>query len=322
MMCLQDDPEGRLIFQGNVMEPEVTVVIPTYGRSKLLARAVDSVFRQTLQDFELIVVMDGEDRDSFSYLDSIGDERLRKYSLSEKSGASAARNAGAEKGSGKWIAFLDDDDEWMPEKLETQIGALRYQPFAIATCLSKVVTKHGTSIKPVRPFSGSEPIDEWLFNRRSWLKGSESMLQTSSLVVPRQLFSQLQFGKVRHEEWEFVIRAVKQHGCTLITIREPLVVYYHGNTHYPWQPSSDWVDSVQNLITPKAYSGFCLNVATQGLIASDRNRAFATLLRKAICSGQPTLRQLFAFALTWLVPHDVRMKLRARFGRLRMRVAD
>jgi len=63
------------------------------------------------------------------------------------------------------------------------------------------------------------PYDEWLFGRRSWFQGGESMLQTSSLMVPRAMFDRLRFGEARHEEWELAIRAVKQLGFPMVTVR-------------------------------------------------------------------------------------------------------
>ena len=100
----------------------VSVVIPTLDRPSLLLRAIDSVLRQTHQDIEVIVVVDRPNQDTVSAVQSVNDPRVRlvvnPYSLT----AGGARNAGADHATGEWIAFLDDDDEWLPNKLERQIA--------------------------------------------------------------------------------------------------------------------------------------------------------------------------------------------------------
>jgi len=100
--------------------PLVTVVIPTYNRSHVLERALQSVLVQTLKDFELIVVDDGS-TDYTGELLSGYENKLKVFSQ-ENRGVSAARNLGILHSQGELIAFLDSDDEWLPTKLERQIA--------------------------------------------------------------------------------------------------------------------------------------------------------------------------------------------------------
>ncbi len=98
---------------------KVSVIIPTYNRFEKLKRAVDSVLNQKFKDFELIVIDDGstdETRDYFEKFDGI------KYIYQENKGVSAARNTGIKVAKGEWITFLDSDDEWLPDKLQMQMG--------------------------------------------------------------------------------------------------------------------------------------------------------------------------------------------------------
>ncbi len=253
--------------------PLVSVVIATYRRPALMARAVACAIGQTMSDLEVIVVAARDDSDTISAVEMMKDPRVRCVVNPEKKGPGQARDTGVKASAAQWIAFLDDDDEWAPDKLEKQIASAPDSIATISMTLSSVVTPVGTFVRPADPYMGAEPIDEWLFDRRSWFKGGQSMLQTSSLLVPRALFEKIGFGEARHEEWELVIRAVKQLGFRLITVREPLVTYYAGNT-YPWKSSADWIETVRDVITPRAYAGFCLTVATQGLDTPDRNQAF------------------------------------------------
>jgi glycosyltransferase involved in cell wall biosynthesis len=99
--------------------PLVSVVIPTYNRSTFVTKAVDSVLHQIFTDYELIVVDDGSTDNTKDTLTKYGDKIT--YICQTNSGVSAARNAGITRARGKWLAFLDSDDEWKPDYLAEQI---------------------------------------------------------------------------------------------------------------------------------------------------------------------------------------------------------
>ena len=103
--------------------PKVSIIIPTYNRVDLLPRAINSVLNQTFQDFELIVVDDGSTDNTKQVVEEFQkkDKRI-KYIWQENSGAPAKpRNTGIKNSQGEYIALLDHDDEWLPEKLEKQL---------------------------------------------------------------------------------------------------------------------------------------------------------------------------------------------------------
>lgn len=102
-------------------EVTVSVVIPTYDRSQLVRRAIDSVLAQTFRDFELLVIDDGSTDDTVQAIRRYQDPRIRLIQLPENRGVSAARNRGLSEAAGEFVAFLDSDDEWTPEKLERQV---------------------------------------------------------------------------------------------------------------------------------------------------------------------------------------------------------
>ncbi|WP_010479312.1 glycosyltransferase family 2 protein [Thermococcus zilligii] len=101
--------------------PTVSVIIPTYNRAKLLKRAINSVLNQRFGDFELIVVDDASPDNTPEVVESIDDGRIRYIRLKKNSGGPVARNTGIKKARGKFIALLDDDDEWLPNRLELQV---------------------------------------------------------------------------------------------------------------------------------------------------------------------------------------------------------
>jgi len=112
----------------SVMTPKVSVVIPSYNRANKVPNAIDSVLGQSLTDSEVIVVDDGSsDNTNISLKERFGDKI--RYFVQPNQGASVARNRGIAEARGEWIAFLDSDDEWEPEKLEWQLKAVeRFSP--------------------------------------------------------------------------------------------------------------------------------------------------------------------------------------------------
>lgn len=110
-------------------EPRISVVIPTYNRAGCVGEAIDSVLAQTYTNFEVVVVDDGSTDATQEVLARYGD-RIRCI-RQENAGVSAARNRGIREARGEWVAFLDSDDEWLPEKLDRQMACLARHPDVI-----------------------------------------------------------------------------------------------------------------------------------------------------------------------------------------------
>jgi glycosyltransferase involved in cell wall biosynthesis len=104
--------------------PEVSVVIPTHNRRELLSLTLRSVLWQRDVDVEVIVVDDGSTDDTVAMVGSVNDPRVRVIHHERPQGVSAARNDGIAEATGRWVAFLDDDDLWAPDKLALQLRAL------------------------------------------------------------------------------------------------------------------------------------------------------------------------------------------------------
>ncbi|MBI4683838.1 MAG: glycosyltransferase family 2 protein [Nitrospirae bacterium] len=111
------------------MNELVSVIIPTYNRADFLPQTIQSILNQTYQDWELIVVDDGSKDITEDIVDGFkAKDRKIEYFYQVNKGAGAARNSGIRKSSGNYIAFLDSDDEWLPEKLERQVDFMRNNP--------------------------------------------------------------------------------------------------------------------------------------------------------------------------------------------------
>jgi glycosyltransferase involved in cell wall biosynthesis len=102
--------------------PKVSVIIPTYNRPGMLCEAIESVLSQTYKDYEIVVVDDGSTDNTKEVVKKYGD-KLR-YFYQNNQGPSAARNQGVDRSSGAYLAFLDDDDLWLPNFLETHVRTL------------------------------------------------------------------------------------------------------------------------------------------------------------------------------------------------------
>ena len=108
--------------------PKVSVIIPTCNRPAFLPTAIRSVLDQTFSEFELIVVDDASDEPIASLVQAFHDDRVRWMRHDRRRGAAAARNTGIRNSDGEFVAFLDDDDEWYPEKLRRQVAVLFRSP--------------------------------------------------------------------------------------------------------------------------------------------------------------------------------------------------
>ncbi len=108
--------------------PCVSVIVPCYNYGRLLAEAVASVLQQTLSDLELIIIDDGSTDDTASVIAGLNDARVRHRCLPANRGVSAARNAGLDMARGEYLAFLDADDRWLPEKLARQVALMDAEP--------------------------------------------------------------------------------------------------------------------------------------------------------------------------------------------------
>ena len=117
-----------------------TVVIPLYNKEKYIKRTIDSVIRQTFDNFEIVIIDDGSSDRSYEIVESIKDHRIRLI-RQENSGPSKARNRGIREAKGKLIAFLDADDEWLPEKLEKHYELHSEYPEIIWSCSAYKVVK-------------------------------------------------------------------------------------------------------------------------------------------------------------------------------------
>ena len=164
----------------------ISVVIPLYNKEKQIAHTLQSVFNQTFQNFEVVIVDDGSTDGSVAEVEKLSDSRIRLIHQ-KNAGVAAARNRGIEEAKGDLIAFLDADDEWKPEYLATQYHLSQKYPdcnvFACNYEFRNIEGKVTPTIIRKSPFTGEDGI---LSNYFEVASCSHPPLWTSSIVVKKQ----------------------------------------------------------------------------------------------------------------------------------------
>lgn len=161
------------------MVPLVSVIIPTYNRAALVAEAVASVEAQTCRDFEILVVDDGSTDATLKALAPLkGVTVLRRR---RRAGVAAARNLGAAAARGAWLAFLDSDDLWLPEKLARQMAYLEATPGLLLCQTDETWVRHGVQVK--------KPVSYRKVAGRIFLPSlKRCMVSPSAVVLARRVF--------------------------------------------------------------------------------------------------------------------------------------
>ncbi|MCW2247479.1 glycosyltransferase involved in cell wall biosynthesis [Azospirillum fermentarium] len=293
----------------------VSVVIPTRFRPDLVMRAVASALAQTHPAIEVIVVIDGPDPDTEAALSAIADPRLSVLVPAANGGAARARNRGVEAATGRWVAFLDDDDHWHPGKIAAQLAGVPADiPFPIMSCRCEVVTARGTFVWPRRLSGPGDGIGDYLFVRHGLFKG-ETFAPTSTLMAPRDLLLRHPFPVSRFDDWEWLITAGRIDGCALVTVPEVGCVHYAESnrvtlsTCHNFDHALEWAESMQPHLSPRAYAALLLQ-AMGGEAAARTAGARMRILLSALAHGHPSAVGMATFALHSLMPVSLRRRVR------------
>jgi glycosyltransferase involved in cell wall biosynthesis len=237
--------------------PTFSVVIPLYNRASVVAKTIRSVLDQDFEDFEIVVVDDGSRDRPETVIAAIGDPRIR-FVRQENAGGGAARNRGIDEARGRYIAFLDSDDLFLPGKLSTMAAALKdADPNTVLYSQMKV--DRGVDRYWVRPDRGireGEDVGEYLFC-------ANQFMQTSTLVLPTTLARAVRFDPTlkKGQDLDFSVR-LQVAGARFRMIERPLTVWLDateaGRTSYVrgYETSLDWLNRCGHLLTRRARHGY------------------------------------------------------------------
>ncbi len=202
--------------------PRVSVIIPTYNRAGLVPEAVASVLAQSYRDFELLVVDDGSRDETPQALAPFRGE-IKVLRHPRRRGVSAARNRGIAAARGEWLAFLDSDDLWRPEKLAAQMAWLKANPGFHLCQTGEIWIRHGVRVNP--PASHVK-AGGWIFFRAL----RRCLVSPSAVVLSRRLLEAhggFDEGLPAAEDYDLWLRLSWRYEVGLVP--EPLVVKRGGH---------------------------------------------------------------------------------------------
>lgn len=236
--------------------PLVSIVLPVYNGETTIAGTLRSIFAQTFSSFELLVIDDGSDDRTVDVVAGFqGDRRLRLIHQAN-AGQANARNRGIAEARGEWVAFIDADDWWLPQKLELQLAALEAEPEAAwAYCWTELVDDRGrpTGDRVTSPFFGQ--IAQPLLVTDFIASGSNPLVRRSALAEVGGFDPAL----VPSEDWDLWLRLADRYPVALVP--ELLVLYRQ-------RPTS----SSDNVWRQATVSQKIIQTYLQRLTAADRDR--------------------------------------------------
>ena len=196
----------------------VSIVIPTLGRQRLLKRALHSVIQQTYTHWEAVVAGNSTQGQVRDIVASFADPRIRYVDASSCKGPAAARNVGIKRARGELVAFLDDDDWWLPLKLELQVERFisSQEPLGIVFCGHVRVDETGRILRLVHPEESEKLL--WRLLHENYIPPSTAVVRRDALEAIG-LFDERLYGAEDRDLW---IRLAKEH--PIVALDESLVV--------------------------------------------------------------------------------------------------
>lgn len=223
----------------------VSVVIPTYKRSDYLKRAIDCVISQTYTNWELLVVDDNDDdskdrEETETFMKRYADDPKVKYLKHNKNkGGGAARNTGIINSTGRYVAFLDDDDEWLPTKLEEQVACFERANDNVAvvyTGTRKVDSTSGSTE------SGQVTLPEYRGYLSHHLLNGNCVGTTSTVMCKTQVLTEVSFDESlpAAQDWDLYLRLAEKYEFDYVA--KPLVIF---NAHKGERITKDFEGKVK-----------------------------------------------------------------------------
>lgn len=211
--------------------PKVSIIIPTYNSSKFIKRTIGSVLSQTFRDWELIIVDDcSKDSTELAVREFTKfDKRIKFFKTPENSGGPATpKNIGIEKAEGEYVAFLDHDDEWFPEKLASQLSVFENSKddnLGLISCGANLINKKGKKFSIYNPKNIKVNFPDILLKN--------PIYSNSSVLIKKNVIDIVggRDDKMKYsEDWEMWIR-ICRNGYKIHFIEKPLFNYYFHDTN-------------------------------------------------------------------------------------------
>jgi glycosyltransferase involved in cell wall biosynthesis len=254
--------------------PVVSIILPTFNRLQYLPEAIASIVGQTFKDWELLIADDGSDPETRAYLDTLDAPSVKLIRLQHTGKPAVVRNTALREARGEYVAFMDSDDVWMPQKLATQIASLRiHGDCAWSHTKFLLVDANRT---PIREMPAA---DGWILRR---LLNVETVIALPSVVVRRALLDQVGgFDEelVMCEDFDLWLRLAAQ--GPVDAIDEPLTLVRRHVEHYG-SAATSLRDSIR-VLDKVLRSGTAAHY--QSIIRRERAQNSASLARCYAASG-------------------------------------
>ena len=268
--------------------PFFSVVIPLYNRAAIVGETIRSVQSQDWQDYEILIVDDGSQDDPAPIVEAFNDPRLR-YIRQDNAGGGAARNRGIEEARGRYIAFLDSDDLFLPGKLSIMARALDRDD-GRSVLYSRMKVDRGVDrywIRPERGIRDGEDVGEYLFC-------ANQFMQTSTMVVPADLARRVLFDPAlkKGQDLDFCVR-LQGAGARFRMIDQPLTIWLDaseaGRTSYVrgYETSLDWLNRCGHMLTGRARRGYRATVLAYHMAPVRPALALRDLIIGMLAGGVP-----------------------------------
>lgn len=202
--------------QDNDKKPLISVIMAAYNAEKTIGMAIQSVVDQTYQNWELLVVNDCSKDKTLEVVQSFNDQRIRIINNDSNSGVSLTRKKGLDATQGNWIAVLDSDDIWTPDKLEKQMKLVLHKKATLVFTGSAFMDENGKRIKWQLHVPTKLAYRELL---------KQNLVSNSSVLVQKDLYKKYYaIGDDMHEDFAIWL-GITKHGNVAYGIDEPLLVY-------------------------------------------------------------------------------------------------
>lgn len=211
----------------NSENPLVSVIIPTYNRANLIGRAIQSVLDQTYRNIEVIVVDDASNDNTEEIVTKFRNKDIIYIRQDHNKGGGAARNAGIIASSGQYIAFLDDDDEWLNDKLEKQVQTIKTLSPEWGGIYCGFYRITGKKTRKFEVFKKGDLKTE-LLREKLDIGSSSTLLFIKKILLEIGLFDET---FERNQDFELLIRFFRKY--KLFSLKEPLVKIYTRKYNIP-----------------------------------------------------------------------------------------
>ena len=228
------------------MPPLISIIMPAYNASQLISQSIDSVLAQTYPHWELIIINDKSTDNTLQVIRTYTDPRIKIIDSPKNQGTAKARNTGIATATGHWLAFLDSDDLWTPEKLEQQLAFATQHNAAITYTSTAYINHLGQKSPYILPAKARLTYKQLL--RRN-------LMSCSSIMLLRKIMIPFPTGHV-HEDYVVWLTLLKSHPHAH-GLNQPLLIYRMGQA----TKSSNRLNSMKMILQAYKAVGYSTLVA-------------------------------------------------------------